>query len=555
MDLDVVLAPSNPQQLAELATDVSSPTSPLYDHYLSEGQFAAQFGPAPSSVQSAESWLRADGLAVSRSSAFVISVVATAGAASRAFGVQFDRYKTEAGATGIVASGSPLLPADLAGGEVTGVVGLNTLDAPQYFASRPAHRYGQVTRPRARAIAAPAAPAGPGTLGGPTRAAAPAMAVSPPTACPAATAAAGAHEYTANELATNYQFNELDADGQDGAGVTIAVPELNASSSTDISTYLACFGLSNAVSVTDVDGGPAAGSVTDGEADLDIEMSATLAPGTSIDAYEGPDTDAALLDEMNDIVLSDTAKVISMSVGQCEALTTTSFEGSMHTLLEEAATQGQSVLVATGDQGSEGCFGTDNTEGDPTAGTSLDAQYPASDPLVTAVGGSVLTSNGELAWNDCNGTGSISCAEGFGSFGASGGGLSAVYSSGSGQPILSGSGGGHGNCRMYRRRPGASTALMSSSMSTGHGAHGSGLALAPRYGPPWWPTGTHPACPRREISIVSCTTCTTTAIARRRSRKSSMATTRPPHLPLRRGAMTTRRPTQESMQRVAATIW
>ena len=82
------------------------------------------------------------------------------------------------------------------------------------------------------------------------------------------------------------------------------------------------------------------------------------------------------------------------------------------------------------------------------SGTELDPSYPASDPLVTAVGGTVLTGGTELAWNDCNGTGSISCAEdlvqkgGTSSDGASGGGVSQLFSTGpTGQPVLSGTGG------------------------------------------------------------------------------------------------------------------
>src|ERR1700678_4343165 len=50
--LDVVLAPSNGPQLDQLVSEVSSPASPLYHHFLSEQQFVAQFGP-PSSVVAA----------------------------------------------------------------------------------------------------------------------------------------------------------------------------------------------------------------------------------------------------------------------------------------------------------------------------------------------------------------------------------------------------------------------------------------------------------------------------------------------------------------------
>jgi hypothetical protein len=418
----------------------------------------AAFGPPSWAHVEAESWLRSDGFTVSAESPFVISAVGTAGAAARAFGMRFARYKTVAGVPGVLASGSPLLPADLAGGEVSGLVGLNTLDFPHDFSARPLRGAARAGREVVRASATAGTPE--------TRARVPAVAgepvasVSPPAACAAATTAAGsAGEYTPDQLATKYQLNDLEEDGQDGAGVTIALPEINASSPSDIATYKSCFGLSNSVTVDEVDLGPAAGTVGNGEADIDIEMAATLAPDASIVAYESPGTNTGLIDSLTDIVTANTAKVISMSVGECE----TEAEGgpapslatSMHELLVEAASQGQSVLVATGDQGSEACFAYLPSSG-AASGTEVDPSYPASDPLVTAVGGTVLTGGSELAWNDCNGAASISCAESFvppsltvptPSDGASGGGVSQFFSTGpTGQPAISGTGG-------YRETP------------------------------------------------------------------------------------------------------
>ncbi len=456
--VDLVLAPSNGSQLAHFVSSVTSPVSRLYHHYLTEPQFVARFGPPSWAAVEAESWLRSDGFTVSAESPFVISAVGTAGAASRAFGMDFGRYKTIAGVTGVLASGSPLLPVDLAGGEVSGIVGLNTLDGPRDFSARPLRRGARTGLEVVRSAATARTPETGARV--PAVAGEPLVSVSPPAACSAATAAAeSAGEYTADQLATKYQLNDLEENGQDGAGVTIALPEINASSSDDISAYKSCFGLSNTVTVDDVDGGPEAGTVGNGEADIDIEMAATLAPDASIVAYEGPATNTGLIDSLTEIVTANTAKVISMSVGECETEaeggSAPSLATSMHGLLMEAASQGQSVLVATGDQGSEACFAYLPSSG-VASGTEVDPSYPASDPLVTAVGGTVLTGSTELAWNDCNGAASISCAESFvlpnvtvptPSDGASGGGVSQFFSTGpTGQPMISGTGG-------YRETP------------------------------------------------------------------------------------------------------
>ena len=124
-------------------------------------------------------------------------------------------------------------------------------------------------------------------------------------------------------------------------------------------------------------------------------MTATLAPDASIVAYESPANNPGLIDSMTAIVTANTAKVISMSLGECEADaeggSPSSFATSMHEILMEAASQGQSVMAATGDQGSEACFPYFSSGSLVASGTGLDPSYPASDPLVTAVGGTVLS--------------------------------------------------------------------------------------------------------------------------------------------------------------------
>ena len=74
-----------------------------------------------------------------------------------------------------------------------------------------------------------------------------------------------------------------------------------------------------------------------------------------------------------------------------------------NTILEEAATQGQSVFVATGDAGSEACLqggGTDDV---------LNVQDMGSQPFATGVGGTFISDFGprptETTWNDGTGNG------------------------------------------------------------------------------------------------------------------------------------------------------
>ncbi|HMK96948.1 MAG TPA: protease pro-enzyme activation domain-containing protein, partial [Acidimicrobiales bacterium] len=279
LGFDVVLAPSDSAAVAQAAASVSTPGSPDYHRFFTSAQFDAKFAPSSTLFQQVESWLEGEGLKVAEVSPFVISVSGSVGQAANALGVKFGRYSLPNGVSGLVATGSPVLPAGLASGAVTGIVGLDTLDRPRDF------------------LAKPLAAARGGQAGAPAPASAPTASTGLPSACTAASSAASAQDsYTPDQLGTYYQINGLENAGQNGAGVTIALPEINASSSTDISTFEQCFGLSNPVSVVNVDGGPPSGSLSEGEADIDIEMAATLAPGASIVAYETSPTNADLID-------------------------------------------------------------------------------------------------------------------------------------------------------------------------------------------------------------------------------------------------------------------
>ena len=182
-----------------------------------------------------------------------------------------------------------------------------------------------------------------------------------------------------------------------------------------------------------VDGGP--GTCTGGcltEPNLDIEQVQTQAPGANVISYEGPDTQAGYYDVLSKIVSDDTAKVISLSwsLSQCE--TDFTVIPSVNTLLAKAASQGQTVLAASGDSGSEGCA-KEWTSTNTGAVSTLATTYPASDPNVTAVGGTALGSP-DAVWNDCT-SGASSCAYtingssiAFTNTGAGGGGISTLFS-------------------------------------------------------------------------------------------------------------------------------
>lgn len=173
-------------------------------------------------------------------------------------------------------------------------------------------------------------------------------------------------------LGSDYQVGSLLDDGQNGARKTVAVYELAPHSVSDVAAYKSCFGLTNSVTAVSVDGGGTVNSNGTAEADIDIEQVATQATHASILSYEGPNSEDGAYDVWSAIVSDDSAQVVSSSWGECEPDAQAGGPiSSYSTLFNQAATQGQTVLVATGDSGSESCFQSDESD------TTLEVGYPA----------------------------------------------------------------------------------------------------------------------------------------------------------------------------------
>jgi len=374
LQLSVVLPPSRASQLQVLLHDLYTPGSPSYHQWLPHGQFSREFGPTASQLDAVQSWLHGVGLTQTSVSDFSIQVTGTASQIASALGTSFERYRTPSGHEGYEAQQVPRVPVSLAGGQIDSILGLNTVTTFQ----------PQITTvPSAR-------PFGSGALQ-------PHASIPNATgvgACSAARATAGSSYYTLDTLGSDYGIGSLVDNGQNGHGQTLGLYELASSSTGDVAAYKSCFGLTDPVSTSTVDGGggPTGGGGTE-EADADIEQAATQAPQASLVSYEGPNTGTGAYDTWSAIVSADVAREVSTSWGICEPLAASDgFIPSFSTLFEEAAAQGQTVLAASGDSGSEGCY--------PDGGsTALEVDYPASDPWVTAVGGTELLAPGnEVAW-------------------------------------------------------------------------------------------------------------------------------------------------------------
>ncbi|MBS1863987.1 MAG: S8/S53 family peptidase [Actinobacteria bacterium] len=404
LDLYVALEPRDPAALERFAEEVATPGSPVYGKYLSVPQFAARFGPTPSQIATVRSALAARGLEVGAPSANGLSlpVAATVAEAEAAFAIPISRVETASGRIAFANRSAPQVAA-AAAPYVQGVIGLDDLHE--------LHRADGARNPLAPHAGGVTTDASPVT---------PAVAAPVPTGGPQPCTAAleygeAHHGNTADRIANAYGLPAFYAAGDFGAGQTVALLELEPFFTEDIDAFQACYGTQVEVDTVTV-GKPPVEMGEDGEAAMDIEQIASLAPGARVIVYQTKNDNGGEARILSAFVGEDTAKVMSSSWGICEHYQGGPELASVNTLLQEAAAQGQSFFVAAGDYGSTDC----DEERGPGEDEELAVDFPGSDPFSTDVGGTRMEeptgpATTDYLWNEMP------------SWGAGGGGRSEVF--------------------------------------------------------------------------------------------------------------------------------
>ncbi|MHB8219823.1 MAG: S53 family peptidase, partial [Acidimicrobiales bacterium] len=418
MEIDVALTLPHAGTLASLATAVSTPRSSEFRHFLGPGQFRAKFAPSPQTVRGVKAWLRASGLMPGSSAhdALLIPASGPAQDVERAFGTQLSWVRMSSGRTAFTATITPTVPASLAG-TIQGVIGLSSVGRWHTNIVRAGGAQPATPSPSpSPSTPSPSPSPSPAHLTAALRTSVGAQ-VSGPTACQAAsdlTHPGG--PLTFEQIAGAYGLSGLYAQGRSGSGVTVALYELEPYLSSDVQRFEQCYGIATPVRHITVDGGPRFSGPGSGEAALDIEDVAALSPGSSIVVYQGPNstqTSRGPIDTFAAIASQDVARVVSTSWGLCEAQNTLATGGPPATealIFEQMTIQGQTVVAASGDDGSEGCWSASPNSFDTNA--QLEVDDPASQQDVTAVGGTSLPGGlvaEQTAWNACLNAG-VHCA-------------------------------------------------------------------------------------------------------------------------------------------------
>ncbi len=174
--------------------------------------------------------------------------------------------------------------------------------------------------------------------------------------------------------------------GCNGAGTTVAVEIDSPVQQSDVNAYLAAAGVQEIGQITNVPvdgGGPANNGKDTNDAALAVETIAGLAPGANILVYESPDlSDQSIIDDYNQTVSDNVAKVVNSSFGQCDQDPV--FDADTNAIAEQGAAKGITFVSSSGDNGSDECY-TGNMPSTPLSPASL--QY------FVAVGGLNFTEN------------------------------------------------------------------------------------------------------------------------------------------------------------------
>lgn len=356
-------SPAQQTALAQLLEEQQEKDSPNYHHWLTPAEFGQQFGAAAQDIQTVTAWLQSEGFQVTQISQgrTVIEFSGTAAQVQSAFHTTMHSYLAKDGPHWANAT-DPQIPAALAPA-VVGVVSLNN------FPRKAANEfYGTYSKNAHKLTAAPQF-----------------------TVAQGCDSDGNCYAVSPYDFATIYDVLPLWISNIDGTGQTIAVVGRSNIDTSDISTFRTLFNLPPADSshLQVILNGPDPGLNDDeGEADIDVQWSGAVAKNAKIDfvvSASTPSTDGVDLSALY-IIDNNLAPVLSESFGQCEQLLGTNANAFFASLWQQAAAQGISVFLSTGDSGAAGCDNNTGTVPQPAL-SGLAVSGLASTPYNVAVGG------------------------------------------------------------------------------------------------------------------------------------------------------------------------
>ena len=399
--LGVVVKRSDARQRAYDAylDALHDPASPDYQRWLGSDEIGAHFGADDRDLAAVAEWLRAEGLQVDSVSPTrrVVRFSARAEAVERVFGTRLDLYDAGAGKRMAPAT-VPRLPPAIAG-KVERIDGLETLRLEPTLHGAQRRDSGSLGAPRPKA-----------------------------SVCDESDICE--HYIFPADFAVLYNLAPAYALGYDGGGQSIAIVARAHVHAEDVVQFrsrsaLPPMAFSTIIADDGVDPDPAATGcggagqpscdddsealLDQMEATLDVTRAAGTAPGAQIKLVT-----SGTVDNIDGVVLSLEhavysqplpARIVSISYGTCEADNSAGVAAYLDELFGDAAMQGISVFVASGDSGARDCT---PHHAAPDSDRRLSTNLLCSSEHVTCVGGTEINDHGGNAWAIGNGDGYVS---------------------------------------------------------------------------------------------------------------------------------------------------
>jgi pseudomonalisin len=394
----LTLLPDAAQQdaLNQLVEAQHNPESAYYHQWLTPEQYGERFGVSEADTTKIVDWLQGHGLEVEEVTAGHRSIVFSGSAAQveAAFHTQIHSYKIGEEVHHANAK-DPEIPAALIQ-VVGGVVSLHD------FRSEPMHNGARL---------------------------------------PAPDFTSGGSNYLAPaDFATIYNLAPLYQQAVNGSGQSVAIVARSNIKLADVRQFRTFFGLPANDPQIIVNGNDPGiwNSGEETEADLDVEWSGAVAKNAAIKVVVSKSTNSSDGVDLSAqyIVNHNVAAVMSTSFGLCEASLGSSGNGFLNSLWQQAAAEGITAFVSSGDNGAAGC----DSASASSASHGRGVNGLCSTPYSVCVGGTEFNdSNPSLYWSASNASGTQASAisyipemvwnesgPGYGLW-SSGGGTSTVY--------------------------------------------------------------------------------------------------------------------------------
>jgi subtilase family serine protease len=386
-------SPAQEAALEKLLAEQQDRSSPNYHKWLTPAEFGQQFGASEQDIQKISSWLESHGFTVEKvaNGRNLIDFSGTVGNVQAAFHTTIHRYVLANGEQHWANASDPQIPVALS----PVIAGVNKLND---FRPKPMnHVIGEFKKSLRSAKSVPAAKPQfnyPGDCYGSS------------TNC----YAVGPYDF-----ATIYNVLPLWKAGTTGTGQNIAIVSDSDVFDSDYQDFRSLLGLPplpgtggtiNRVLPTGSNPGVqnCQENSDEQEAILDVEWAGAVAPGAAIDLVISPSEPGASCSAVPNqpgfgfggdysavyAIDNNIAPILSNSYGACELSLGSSQNAFYNTEWSQAASEGITVVVASGDEGSAGCDSYD-TSGDETniqpAEFGLEVNGFASTPYNVAVGG------------------------------------------------------------------------------------------------------------------------------------------------------------------------